>query len=125
MKLGRANCRNRAVDRQWSRREPRDIDRRRCQKRAKKPGAKLAKTTESGLLMAGYEELEGLAAKISARLAVKPEIVIMHPAELRVLHSLSDKEVRQFAAERGWRIVRRVGGRQIEFYNDASQRPEL
>ena len=77
------------------------------------------------LLMAGYKELQGLATKISARLAVKPEIFIMHPAELRVLHSLTDKEVRQFAAEHGWRTVRRVGGRQIEFYNDASQRPEL
>jgi hypothetical protein len=70
--------------------------------------------------MAGNEELPGLAAKISARLAVKPEIFIMHPAELRVLHSLADKEVRQFAAEHGWRVVRRLGGRQIEFYNDAS-----
>ena len=74
--------------------------------------------------MAGNEELLGLAAKISARLAVKPEIFIMHPAELRVLHSLADKDVRQFAAERGWRVVRRLGGRQIEFYNDASQRAE-
>ena len=77
------------------------------------------------LLMAGYEELQGLATKISAWLALKPEIFIMHPAELRVLHSLTDKEVRQFAAERGWRTVRRVGGRQIEFYNDASERAEL
>ena len=33
---------------------------------------------------------------------------------------MSDPELRQFAAENGWRIVRRVGGRQIEFYNDAS-----
>src|SRR4029077_5488817 len=76
------------------------------------------------LLMVGNVELPGLAAKISARLAVKPEILIMHPAELRVLRSLSDKEVRQFAAEHGWRVVRRLGGRQIEFYNDASQRAE-
>ena len=34
----------------------------------------------------------------------------------------SDQDLRAFAAENGWRIVRRVGGRQIEFYNDASQR---
>jgi hypothetical protein len=74
--------------------------------------------------MTGNEELPGLAAKISARLAVKPEIFIMHPAELRILHSHTDKEVRQFAAEHGWRVVRRLGGRQIEFYNDASQRVE-
>jgi len=71
--------------------------------------------------MVENEELPGLAAKISARLAVKPEIFIMHPAELRVLHSLTDKEVQQFAAEHGWRVVRRLGGRQIEFYNDASR----
>ena len=125
MKLGRANCGNRVVDRQWSRREPRDIDRRRCEERAKNLERNWQRQLRVDLLMAGYEELQGLAAKISARLALKPEIVIMHPAELRVLHSLSDKEVRQFAAERGWRTVRRVGGRKIEFYNDASQRSEL
>ncbi len=71
--------------------------------------------------MAGNEELPGLAAKISARLAVKPEIFIVHPAELRILHSLTDKDLRHFAAENGWRVVRRLGGRQIEFYNDASR----
>jgi hypothetical protein len=50
---------------------------------------------------------------------VRPEIFIIHPAELRVLRSMTDGQLRKFAAERGWRIVRRVGGRQIEFYNDA------
>ena len=75
--------------------------------------------------MGGDEKLQGLAAKISARLAVKPEIFIMHPAELRILHSLTDKDLRRFAAGHGWRIVRRLGGRQIEFYNDASQHAEL
>jgi hypothetical protein len=66
------------------------------------------------------EGLSALAAKISARLAAKSEIFITHPAELRVLKSVSDGELRDFAARHGWRIVRRVGGRQIEFYNDAS-----
>jgi hypothetical protein len=31
----------------------------------------------------------------------------------------------EFAAQRGWRLVYRVGGRQIEFYNDASLRENL
>lgn len=66
--------------------------------------------------------LHGLTAKIAARLAVKAETNIIHPAELAILRSLTDKELRVFAAERGWRIVRRLGGRQIEFYNDAGVR---
>jgi hypothetical protein len=61
-----------------------------------------------------------LVAKLSARLRVKSETFIMHPAELSVLRSITDKELRQFAAAHGWRVIRRVGGRQIEFYNDAS-----
>jgi hypothetical protein len=36
-----------------------------------------------------------------------------------------DPSIPLVIAEHGWRVVRRVGGRQIEFYNDASQRPEL
>jgi len=35
---------------------------------------------------------------------------------------MSDHELRSFAAKNGWRVVRRVGGRQIEFYNDAGAR---
>ncbi len=65
------------------------------------------------------EQLRPLAEKISTRLAVKPEVFIMHPAELRLLHLMTDAQLREFAAEHGWGIVRRVGGRQIEFYNDA------
>lgn len=68
------------------------------------------------------EGLSALAAKISARLAVKSEVYITHPAELRVVRTLGDSELRDFAAQRGWRVIRRVGGRQIEFYNDASTR---
>jgi len=70
------------------------------------------------------EQLRPLAEKISARLAVKPEIFIMHPAELRLLRSKTDAQLREFAAEHGWRIVRRLGGRQIQFYNDAGVRAE-
>jgi hypothetical protein len=64
-------------------------------------------------------DLPGLAEKIAARLAVNSEVFIIHPAELRILRSITDEELRSFAAKRGWRIVRRLGGRQIEFYNDA------
>jgi len=75
--------------------------------------------------MASNENLSALASKISAVLAVKPEIFITHPAELRILRSVNDDDLRNFAGERGWRVVRRLGGRQIEFYNDASTRSEL
>jgi hypothetical protein len=70
--------------------------------------------------MQNRDGLGGLRQKIAARLAAKPEIFIIHPAELRVLRSMSDEDLRAFAATNGWRIVRRLGGRQIEFYNDAS-----
>jgi hypothetical protein len=70
-----------------------------------------------------HEQLPGLTAKIKAALSAKPEISITHPAELRILHSMTDDELYQFAGEHGWRTVRRIGGRQIEFYNDASLRP--
>ena len=72
--------------------------------------------------MGTSNELAGLAEKIGARLAVKSEVSIIHPAELRVLRSVTDHELRSFAARNGWRVVRRLGGRQIEFYNDAGAR---
>ena len=64
--------------------------------------------------------LPALAAKIAAALSVRPELLVTHPAELKVLSVMSDNELGRFAAEHRWRVVRRVGGRQIEFYNDAS-----
>ncbi|PYK30885.1 MAG: hypothetical protein DME57_05540 [Verrucomicrobia bacterium] len=72
------------------------------------------------------DKLNGLTAlrtKIAFRLTQKSEIWIIHPAELRILRSISDHDLRAFAADNGWRVVRRLGGRQIEFYNDASMRP--
>ena len=72
--------------------------------------------------MEKIEGLAGLTNKIAARLAIKPEIFIIHPAELRILRSMSDQDVRELATKNGWRIIRRLGGRQIEFYNDASTR---
>jgi len=35
---------------------------------------------------------------------------------------MSDAELSEFAKSYGWRVIRRLGGRQIEFYNDASMR---
>jgi hypothetical protein len=70
------------------------------------------------------EDLRPLIAKISARLVVKAEVFINHPAELRLLKSMTHDQLNKFAAGYGWRVVRRLGSRQIEFYNDASVRSE-
>ena len=67
--------------------------------------------------------LEGLAAKAAKALSGKSEYVVTQPAELRVLREMSDAEVGEFAKSHGWRVIRRLGGRQIEFYNNASERP--
>jgi hypothetical protein len=72
--------------------------------------------------MAKIEGLEAITAKISAVLATRPQIFITHPVELRILKSMTDRELEEYAAEHGWRIVRRVGGRQIEFYNNVTVR---
>jgi hypothetical protein len=71
------------------------------------------------------EGVAALTAKIAATLANAPQIFITHPAELKVLRRMSDEQLRSFASEHGWRVVRRLGGRQIEFYNDASTRAHL
>ena len=75
--------------------------------------------------MEKIDGLTGLTNKIAARLVTKPEIFVIHPAELRILRSMSDQDLRAFAAENGWRVVRRLGGRQIEFYNDAGTRASM
>jgi hypothetical protein len=69
-----------------------------------------------------HEHLPALAAKIAGVLSNKPEYFVTQPAELRVLQGMSEADIRNFAASHGWRVVRRLGGRQIEFYNDASVR---
>jgi hypothetical protein len=66
-----------------------------------------------------HEQLPAVITKISRMLAVKPEYFVTHPAELKVVQALSDGELQDVATEHGWRWVRRVGGRQVEFYNDA------
>jgi hypothetical protein len=64
-------------------------------------------------------QLPAVIAKIERMLAVKPEYFVTHPSELAVVRALSSGELHDMAREHGWRVVRRVGGRQIEFYNDA------
>jgi hypothetical protein len=69
-----------------------------------------------------HSHLSGLAAKVTEQLSRESEYVVTQPAELRVLREMSDAEVSDFAKNHGWRVIRRLGGRQIEFYNDASLR---
>ena len=63
--------------------------------------------------------LDPMARVIARRLATRPEHFVTHPSELRLFQALSDNDLRRFARGYGWRVVRRIGGRQIEFYNDA------
>jgi hypothetical protein len=60
--------------------------------------------------------------KIRRVLATRPECFITHPAELAALKTMSRDELERFAIDNGWRAVSRIGGRQIEFYNDAAAR---
>ena len=60
--------------------------------------------------------------KIARVLSIKPECFITHPSELAALKSISPEEIEDFALDHGWRVVSRLGGRQIEFYNDAGAR---
>ena len=66
-----------------------------------------------------HNDLPALAAKIGERLSMCSEYIVTQPAELRVLEAMTEDQIREFAESHGWRIIRRLGGRQIEFYNDA------
>ena len=68
-----------------------------------------------------HEHLPALAVKIAKVLSIKSEYVVTQPAELRILLEMSEMDVSEFAKSHGWRVIRRLGGRQIEFYNDASR----
>jgi hypothetical protein len=67
-----------------------------------------------------HEQLPAVITKIARMLAVKPEYFVTHPSELKIVQALSESELRDLSQKQGWRFVRRVGGRQVEFYNDAS-----
>ena len=68
--------------------------------------------------------LAAVATKIAAVLSTRPECFVTHPSELAVLRQMSAAELEKFALDHGWRAVSRIGGRQIEFYNDASARED-
>ena len=68
-----------------------------------------------------HEHLPALAVKIAKTLSIKSEYVVTQPAELRILGEMSETDVGEFARSHGWRVIRRLGGRQIEFYNDTSR----
>jgi len=74
--------------------------------------------------MARTEHSPAFAAIIGKMLSTKSEYFVTQPAELRVLREMSEDELMDFAESRGWRAIRRLGGHQIEFYNDASLRAE-
>jgi len=74
------------------------------------------------LAIAMTEKLDALAVKIAQELSIKPEYFVTHPAEMKVFQCLSHQQLRDFAREHGWLLVSRLGGRRIEFYNDASAR---
>jgi hypothetical protein len=87
--------------------------------------SRFAAQTRALISMARNEHSPALAAKIAEMLSTKSEYFVTQLAELRVLREMSEDELRDFAESRGWRVVRRLGGHQIEFYNDASLRAEL
>ncbi len=68
------------------------------------------------------EDLAALEAKISATLALRPECFVTQPRELRIVQRMTANELQDFAQENGWRVIRRVGGRQFQFYNDTYAR---
>ena len=67
-----------------------------------------------------HGHLSAVAEKIARMLSIKPEYLVTQPAELRVLREMSESDIREFAKGHGWRVIRRLGGRQIEFYNNAT-----
>ena len=66
------------------------------------------------------DQLPAVIAKIERMLAMKPEYLVVHPSEVRAVTALSNERLQEITRQHGWRVVRRVGGRQIEFYNDAA-----
>lgn len=66
--------------------------------------------------------LSAVEAKISSELSRRPECFITHPTEVRILQQLEASQLEDFAHKHGWRVVRRLGGRQIQFYNDTQAR---
>lgn len=68
------------------------------------------------------DNLAAMGAKISAVLSKRPECFVTHPSEMKAFRGMSVAEVDEFAQRRGWRVIRKVGGRQLQFYNDTFAR---
>ena len=68
------------------------------------------------------DDLSAMEAKIAGELSRRPECFITHPAEVRVMQQLDVAQLQEFAHRHGWRVVRRLGGRQLQFYNDTNER---
>lgn len=68
------------------------------------------------------DNLPAVERKIVAELSRRAECTIVHPAEVRVLAQMEGDELAKFAQEHGWRVVSRVGGRQVQFYKDTHAR---
>ena len=68
------------------------------------------------------DDLGALERKIAGDLSRRPECFIVHPSEVRLLQHLDMGELTQLANRNGWRVVRRLGGRQFQFYNDTNER---
>ena len=68
------------------------------------------------------DDISAMESKIAGELSRRPECFITHPSEVRILQQLDDAELTQFANRNGWRVVRRLGGRQLQFYNDTNER---
>jgi len=68
------------------------------------------------------DDLSAMETKISGELSRRPECFITHLSEVRLLQQLDAGELTEFANRNGWRVVRRLGGRQLQFYNDTTER---
>lgn len=82
--------------------------------------AKLEKSDARG--PSTSDDPSAIEAKISAELSRRPECFITHPSEVGVLQKMKREEIEELAHRNGWRLVRRLGGRQYQFYNDTCER---
>jgi hypothetical protein len=63
--------------------------------------------------------LEGLSRRIAKSIHEAGRCLIVQPAEIALLKSIGDEQLRQFAAQNGWIVVHHLGGEQIEFFKAA------
>ena len=68
------------------------------------------------------DDISAMESKIAGELSRRPECFITHPTEVRILQQLDKAALTEFANRNGWRVVRRLGGRQLQFYNDTNER---